>query len=222
MARTFTVAEIESRARNISDMTDTDFVTSAEAITYIDSEYTDLYDLLTEKFESYNVSTTPHSITLVTGTTLYDLPTDFYKAAGVEKSLGGGKYRSLLPFNFQERNDLQSRDERYALVGDKMMFKDSNLTGTVRLWYIPVPDKLTLTTDIVEGVSGWEEYIVLGVAIRMLDKQEGDSRAFVRRRKEIKERIENAAQNRNVGAPHTVTDTRPYEYDDLYWILGRQ
>ncbi len=62
-------------------------------------------------------------------------------------------------------------------------------------------------SNIVDGVNGWEEYIIVDAAIKVQDKQDLDSAPFVRRKQQILDRIEVAASSRDAGSPKTVVDT---------------
>ena len=68
-----------------------------------------------------------------------------------------------------------------------------------------------LWTNVLDGVNGWEEQVVLGVAIRILTKEESDSSALERRKAAIKHRMESEASNRDMGMPAHVVDVPDYD-----------
>jgi hypothetical protein len=67
-----------------------------------------------------------------------------------------------------------------------------------------------LVTDFgpqeLDGVSGWEQYIVSDVCIKYCGAEETDPQLFMAQKMGLKQRIEEAAENRDVGEPQTVTD----------------
>ena len=65
---------------------------------------------------------------------------------------------------------------------------------------------MTSDSDTVNGVNGWEEYIVVDTAIKMLAKEESDTRYLERQRERLLQRIEVMAQNRDYDQPESITD----------------
>jgi len=98
---TFTEATLRSRARRMADMENSTFVSDTELRDYINSAYAELYDLVIEKYEDYYIEST--SDLNLASTDTHSLPGDFYKALGVDLSVGGSTY-SLRNYSFQERN----------------------------------------------------------------------------------------------------------------------
>lgn len=62
------------------------------------------------------------------------------------------------------------------------------------------------TDTTIDGVNGWEEYIVVDAAIKCLQKEESDTTVLERQKAGLLARIEAEAANRDAGAPATVTD----------------
>ena len=60
----------------------------------------------------------------------------------------------------------------------------------------------------VDGVSGWEEYIVCDSAIKMTQKEESDCSILLAQKAALLARIEAAAENRDAGSPQTVADSK--------------
>lgn len=65
-----------------------------------------------------------------------------------------------------------------------------------------------------DGINGWENYIVVDVARKMLDKEESDSRHLTAEKKEILGKLEQLARNRDSGEPEQVTDVDPLGLSD--------
>ena len=154
----------------------------------------------------------------------------FYKLLGVDLQLATGQPATnitLKPFAFSERN-------RWTLATSAVKFGNSNLryrlagsisgnAPTQQLWLIPSPpasgqtigvyyvprlSPLALDADVVDGVSGWEELIVIDAAIKALQKEESDVSALMAQKEAMGRRIESAAENRDAGMPATVADVR--------------
>jgi len=86
------------------------------------------------------------------------------------------------------------------------------LTVTALSGYTPVlsgSSSFTFSpTDMnIDGVNGWEEYIVVDAAIKCLQKEESDCSVLLAQKAAIVARIESEASNRDAGMPSTVSDT---------------
>lgn len=70
--------------------------------------------------------------------------------------------------------------------------------------YLSAPPTWSNTLD---GVSGWEEYVVLDVLVKAMVKQDLDARAYAAQKAAMKQRIEDSAPNRDAAGPLTGCDT---------------
>ena len=59
----------------------------------------------------------------------------------------------------------------------------------------------------LDGVSGWEEYVIIDAGIKALIKQEQDPTPLMAQKQEMKLRIEAMAENRDAGEAMHVSDT---------------
>lgn len=221
-----TVDTLRTRAKRRADMENSDFVSASEWITYINAGYKNLYDLLVSKFEDYYITSSTFSV--ASGASTGSLPTDFYKLRGVDRSLGGGEYYTLLPFSFEKRNSrgYLSRyyglnpDVRYRLLQSTLIFSPSDSApGDYRIWYVPLATDLTSASDTVNGVNGWELYIELDAAIQAIIKEESDPSALLMERQKVEKRIEEMAANRDSGEVETIADVTGYNsgfFDSFY------
>ena len=212
-----TLSDLKTRARDQADMTDSDFIDDTELTFYLNSSYTELYDLLVSKFEDYYVAA-PTSFTISSGASTYSLPSDFYKLRGVDYLLSGTDYVPLQKFNFANRNQntaLHSMYRRvpkvsYRIVGNTLYIEPAaNAPGSYRLWYTPAATLMSSDSDTVNGVNGWEEYIVVDTAIKMLAKEESSTTQLERQRERLLQRIDVMAQNRDYDQPESITDVMP-------------
>lgn len=150
----------------------------------------------------------------------------FYKCLGVDISYNGGlgpdpnSFITMYPFMFGDRNRsngvfgvvsrgyTRSNDYRYRILGTtRMHITPQPQPGfTIQLWYAPRLVPLANLTDVVEGVSGWEEIIELDMAIRALTKEESDASVLIAARNEMVQRIIQMASNVDAAAPDYVRD----------------
>lgn len=71
----------------------------------------------------------------------------------------------------------------------------------------------------IDGVSGWDDLVVINTAIRMLSKEESDTKDLQIKRALLVKRIEAAAQSRDQGNCHSVVDIRS-QADSAEWPTG--
>ena len=74
--------------------------------------------------------------------------------------------------------------------------------------FAPTETPLTDADPIYPGINGWEEHVVLSVAIRLLAKEESDTSDLRAERDRIEARILMARGKRDVGRPERVTNVR--------------
>lgn len=178
-------------------MTYSAFFTTQDMFDLLNSSFTEFYDVLITAFQNYFVKDPPYEITLSPGTSMYDLPTDFYKSILMEELLSPNQSNVLFPFNELERNSIISTDTAAIPF------------TTVRMRYIPAPPTFTDLLETIDGISGWDELIVTDMAIAMLESEESDTSALDRRKQRLLTRIQSNAQNRDITMPSVVTDITP-------------
>lgn len=226
---TVTLATLRSRVRERCDIGTSGFVTdTATSLDALINESAQLlHDILAKKLgDAYLVSSSSFS---TSGSTVA-LPSDFYHLLGVDLTVGGVT-RSLKRFMFRERNAFKNASvytgplevPRYALEGTNIRLypqPSSGLSGT--FWYVPLlqvspsGNLLVNGTDSINFPNGWEVFIVVDAAMKVLAKEESDTSALDRERSRILNRIEEAATDRDLGAPHQAVDVESADID-LWW-----
>ena len=221
-----TLLNLRTMVRQRADMENSTFVSDPEVTSYINQSYFVLYDLLVQKFgNDYYVA--PFLTITTDGIndqfarpdgTLYSGAPALYKLLGLDLFLAANSWVTLKPFNTSERNrysipNFQSfygvTNMRYRLNGGKLWLTPLPAGGQqLRLLYIPRMTPLALDTDLLDGVSGWDEYVVIDAAIKCLQKEESDVSVLSGQKGAMIARIEAAASNRDVGNPMTVSDTQ--------------
>ena len=193
---TYTEADLRTRARRRADMENSTFVTDAEIQDYLNSSISELHDFMVKSYEDYFVSEQAYTIPLAASGA--NLPDDFYKALGVDYN-SGGITSTLRAYSFTERNIYNTpfavidrlAQPMYKIEGNKLkIIPENSQSGTITLFYVPVATQFSSTvTEIENVIPGYEEYLVVAAAIRMLMKEESDYRALENERQQISSRI---------------------------------
>lgn len=106
---------------------------------------------------------------------------------------------------------------RYRLTGNQIQIVPIASAGqVVRMWYAPRPNVLMADTDTIDGVAGYEDMVAIHAAIKALTKEESDVVELTAELNAKIAEIENAAANRDVGEPETISDgkMRNFSWDD--------
>lgn len=214
-----TVGNIRLECQQRINKENSQFYTNQEWNSMISQSYKELWDILAQKFGDDYFVATPYQYLTAQNTQFYPLPPDFKALLGVEVALNQNDPNSwitLRQFEFAQRNLWNYPNVytfygvtnlRYRLNGNNLMIVPAQQGGTtIRIWYVPRPNQLINDTDTVDAVAGWEEYIVADVAIKALAKEETDVTIFAAQKMALLKRIEEAAENRNIGEPQKVTD----------------
>lgn len=207
-------------SQQTADRVNSNFVTLPEWNTYINQSYFELYDLLVTLYEDYFLAL-PYTFTTVGNQSSYDLPSNFYKLMGVDcgQNVANESRVNVNKFNFIDRNKYVYPSVtntffgvfnlRYRVLGGKLHFIPVPSAGQIiTVWFIPKLVQLLQDTDVVDGVSGWTEYIVVDAAIKALEKEESDTTALMVRKAALLKRIEDSGSKRDAGQPDTVSDVR--------------
>lgn len=185
MSRLVTRAQIRTRVRQRSDTENDPHVTDDELNDMINERLTRLWDRLVSHSPP-DYYTADVTFTTVANQEAYALPADFYKVRRVWQSLG----TRLRPLDYVD----DSQRHLFELV-----------TGgeSIRLRYIKAAPLLLLDTDTFDGVNGFEELVVLEVALDVLNKQERPYGALMDMRKIEDKRITDMAY-RDYGSPGKI------------------
>lgn len=231
-----TLGSLRLSAQQRADRVNSNFVELPEWNYFINQAAFELYDLLTTVFEDYYVAQPAYFTT--NGTTYqFPLPDGvlsftnaagqsyvappFYKLLGVDLGLNNAPngFVTVKKFNFINRNQYVFPNTsstiygvfnlQYRLLGDTIEFIPvPSASQPIRIWYIPRMPVLLQDTDILDGVSGWTQYVIIRAAKYALDKEESDTSKLDEELIFLKGRIEESGMNRDVGQPDTISDTR--------------
>lgn len=148
--------------------------------------------------------------------------TDVYQVRGVDAVYSSNLIVNLPRYNWEERNLYNAVPEltpyspisAYRVIQNPLNGKDCmqfipgtpNGVSHYRVWYYPNPKVLTADTDTIDGRSGWEEWVVVDAAMKLLAKEESDTSQLEREAQRVWARIMAVAENRDAGQSKRITD----------------
>lgn len=228
------LGECRLRAQQRADRVNSNFVSTTEWNFYINQSYKELYDLLITLYEDYFIAE-PYLFVTTGSKYSYALPngvligTDsiktkpFYKLIGVDCALSANNnaWVSLNKFEFINRNkyvypNITSTffgvfNMQYRLMGSNLQFIPTpSANQTIRVWYIPRLADLLADTDVLDGVSGWTEYVIIDAAIKALQKEESDVSVLMAEKQMLIDRIQASGMNRDAGMPDHISESRSW------------
>lgn len=146
----------------------------------------------------------------------------FYKLAGMDLGINtsNNAWVTLLKYDFIERNKYVYPNSTSTIYGVynmryRLMGNNVNIIPTpagnqqIRMWYSPKLPSLLADVDLTTlGYSGWLRYPIVRAAKYALDKEESSTAHLDAEILFLKQRIEQASQNRDSGVPDTISPTR--------------
>jgi len=148
------------RARRRADMVNSNFVSDAELIDWINEGWTELYDKLVSAYgEDYFFESTTGST--VASQPNYDLPSNFYKDLGIglERNAGSGKYHPVRKFMERDANRLIGSggalsELKYRIRENELIFAPAPASvASYQIRYIPSAAVLNNFTFASDDVS---------------------------------------------------------------------
>lgn len=219
-----TLAQLRTRAKERANMENSSFLATSEWNENINYAIAELRDIMISKVGD-DYFATSQTYTLVSTTDTYALPADFYKVLWCEVLADDGYYYKMKRFERSEKNmganplvTIYSPDIRYRLLGSNLQVTPITRIGgrTIKLWYVPLPIELSSDSDTLDGMNGWDEYIVLRAAVMALEKEEQDTSALSVRLEQMRQRLESMTDNRDQSNPMRIYDNE--KYSDGRWV----
>ena len=96
-------------------------------------------------------------------------------------------------------------DQTVTAVGAATVTTDLNSTG------LADPTSYGTIESRFYFYTGWDEYLIVDSAIKMLLKEEADVTALLLQKNQLTERVITESQNRDAGEPQVVTDVVSYQ-----------
>ncbi len=207
MARSVLSAEILSRARLAADAQNDTHITDVWLYLQATALVARLWDILTmnglggEGIKTVYFDTVSgqgdYSIagalygTTAAGAHASALLTDFYKVKTLYGNDGNGLYRPV---------SRVSANEQYAL-------KAPDSAKVMKLCYLPCAPVWSVGNESFDGINGYEEWIVQGLANAIRVKKGDDASKHKSAQREVEEQVQTAA-NRNMDEPPRVIRRR--------------
>lgn len=192
---------IRNRCKQESDNVGQSFLSDTEWDSLINSSYQELYGLIVEAFGNDYFTQTPatgFSITTTGTTQFFALPSDFFKLLGVDLQISSpSQWVSLDQFPFSARNSLSAFNSSIPAAGQ-----------VLRVFYVPTVTLLSGDASILDGVNGWEEYVIIDAALKAMAKEESDVSVLMTRKQAILARLAAEIENRDANDNGRIADTR--------------
>lgn len=209
-----------TQARQRADQVGSQFVSDSEALDYLKLGYQNFYDLVVQSNNNYYLN--QFDVTLVSGQQDYPLPADFYKLLGMDLLATVGAPVTLRPFQFNERNrykyagltTMAGPVYRYNLLGSQVRFTPIPGTGSIKVYYTPLAVLPTADTDNMDTM-GFDEFLILSVALKMLAKEESDTQLVAAELAAQRERVQTMLADQDTSFPKAVIDIDTIN-DNLY------
>lgn len=231
------LSELRIRSLQRADRLNSQFISLPELNSYINQSLFELYDLLVTVYEDqfiapfaqfvtngndfqYPLPDGKLSFTNLAGQSFVAPP--YYKLLGVDLGINtaNNAYVTINRFQLIDRNRYLYPNSastiygifnmQYRVMGTYIEFIPTpSGNQPIRLLYIPRMPQLLLDTDItITGVSGWLEYVITDVAIKILQKEESDVSVLAAQKMALIKRINDSASNRDAGIPDHISDIR--------------
>lgn len=177
MARTRNLGQLRNDIRVRADMVNDSLCADADVNEWANQGWADLYEKIVQGGENYYLSTNLFST--MGGTASYALPADHYATRGVDAQVNGSQWFNLHRFQFERRNDYSLVDGSwntmscayYDLQGGNLVFIPTpGAVYAIRHWYVPIPVRMVADSDSIDGVAGWEQYVIDWAAKKCLER----------------------------------------------------
>lgn len=208
MSRSVSLLSLRNQVRKRADVEGaTARHTDAEINEYINQSYADLYGAIADKNELYNVSS--YAFNTANGTSTYALPADFWRALMVQGTYAGHTFE-MDEFSLPELPALEDAGTfaadiafKYATVGDNIQFAPTpRAIYAIKLWYTRAPQRMAADVDTVDGVAGWEEFVVVDAARKILQVDgKSNSGEMAATAEMVRKRVVASAAIRNMSQP---------------------
>lgn len=213
MARTATLEELRDRAYARGDFAaQTDRFSTTEVNGYINDSIAAFQDLLIQAWGSWFFEA-DYDFTTSADDSTYPVPGGFYLVSLVQVNTGT-RFRKLRPSGREQRSALTDTNASlsgfpsfYALRGDNIILMPTPSSAMpVHIEYVPAATVLDSDSDTMDGVNGWEEWVVNDVARKMAVKDNATTQIAVLKDElaVIEQRIRIMAPKRDRGERRVV------------------
>jgi len=206
-----TLLQFRDQVRDRADLVADNFVLDATLTTWINKSIAELYDLLIQASEDWYLASAP--VTVNSGGVSFPVPTGMIRWRGLDRRIGGTDYTHVKKGVFRER--LTYTEPRYILAGGTVyIYPTTSAPGTYLQWYVPVFTPLAADGDTFDGINGWEEYVIVDVAIKCRVKGEEDASDLFTAKAIQRARIQTMAASRDGSEAPRITDVHADDLND--------
>lgn len=231
MARTETAGNLITRAKERADMENSNFISDAEWYRSLNVWTARLWNLLVKADpDRYTRAQT----LAADGSTVYDCAADYMGTVRVDYQTDSSQSIWVeIPrlYGTEENRLIQDQSDyprgytfRYNATTpstQQITILPPSSYAMRHLYIVAPPSYATDGTDsaeLVMGISGFEEYVVIGMAIDARIKEESSVVQLRQSQADITAHLEEAAENRSVSDAGHVTDVRSSGYIDAAGI----
>lgn len=202
------------------------FIPDEEATDYINTAIASWWDLVALTTFAGQIARIPWPISTVTGQGVYPLAPNHLRIISVDANVNGNSYAiSALPYQEEQRNVFKLApyvgwtfnglsSVWYQLQGTNISFLPTPPGSySITVNYFPTAPRLTdMLQSELNSINGWEEYIVLQAARRMLikDGQLDMAAALMPLIAEESDRIKACAAQADLNGAEGVHETEAY------------
>lgn len=228
MARNISRGDIRTAARRDADMPNTNGgkATDADYNGWIQEGYDELYGILVEARIGY--VQTFSQLTTVGASDVYALPADFLALVGFDYQLDVERYVPLKVIDDRQVTDYPLHGARSLACRPDgptrlIMYPTPQAGQVYRLRYIKAPALLTTDGDLIDGVAGWERFIVCHAAAMARQMEGTDNRQLIAEREAKRAEINARKEERLLYEAGRIQDTESrVERDEAdIWPAGR-
>lgn len=217
MARNRTLTQLIADVRQRADVENSQHVSDAEVTRYINQGVAALHALIVENNEDEYAAETTISVTAGTVTSpiiaVSEVPVGPYKILAVDVIDSSGSSFPVRRFSLGERAQQDSESSsiyyptRYRLRGTNSIIWSPPFEQdvSVRVTYVASAAELS-GSDTYDGRDGWEEWITLDAAIKVMTKEETDDSQLVRERALVEARILKQIARHDLVEPGRIRD----------------
>ncbi len=164
-----TLLEMRNRVRERTDTENQSNPSDTELTQLINTCYQEMYAKLIK--HSLHKAESTQSIT-ADGSAAYNLDAGMYSILGVWRVDGSGVPTRLERHDHRllTTADITGPADSYRVIGATIEFYPRPSTDTYTIRYVPEPGVLSADGDEIDGVLGWEEYVVVAASIKVMRK----------------------------------------------------
>ncbi len=226
MPRIVTASQLETAVRRRTDTITDTHVSQAEIFEYLSNWRAELYEILVNSGLFYHEE--KQQITS-TGVASYDLTSyNILSIMRVDYVVSNDDVRPVIEIDIRDvhrvSRSVRERAMFFRHIKDTIYFYPPPPTGQIyELIYIPNPGVIDDGADQVDGVMGWEDFLITGASMDVLAKQDRHESMAVQDKRMndpkngIRARIVRAAQTRGNGQARSLIQRSPQAEDFLGW-----